>query len=59
MESISCTTLGLVSGEKCIQSASAHIGIQQHKKPAATKNKTRLMLISLTGLSFILLFGEF
>ena len=57
--SISCTTPGQVSGEKRIQGAIAYVGIQQHKNPAATKNKTRLMLISLTELSFILLFGEF
>ena len=42
--------LGQVSKETRNQGISAHIGIQQHKKPVATYNSTRLMFISFNEL---------
>ena len=42
--------LGQVSGEKRFQRMNAHIGIQQHKNPVATYNKTRVTCISFNEL---------
>ena len=42
--------LELVSGEKRNQRTNTHIGIQQHKNPAATRSNIRVSFISLTEL---------